>query len=57
MASPIQKLKEFVTSDGGDPRQPYRCNACGEEFVSAKEPERAQCPECLDNDVSPSRSP
>lgn len=51
MASPIQKFKEFIGSDDGDLRSLYRCHACDNQFMSAKVPKRAQCPECLDNDV------
>lgn len=30
----------------------FECADCGAEFESAKQPERASCPECLSNDVN-----
>lgn len=51
MASPIQKIKEFISPDDESVLETYRCHACDTEFSSAKVPERAQCPECLDSDV------
>lgn len=30
----------------------FECADCDAEFESAKQPERASCPECLSNDVT-----
>lgn len=30
----------------------FECADCDAEFESAKQPERASCPECLSNDVN-----
>lgn len=56
MTSPIQKLKEFVAPDDDDIRRPYLCHGCDNQFMSAKQPQRVQCPECLGNDVDPMES-
>lgn len=52
MSSALQTIKNLLNSDGSDvPTNEYRCTDCGNEFTSAKDPERVQCLECLDRDV------
>lgn len=50
--SVISKLKSAVglESDGITVYE-YRCNECDAMFESAKQGQRAQCNECLSNDV------
>lgn len=36
---------------GGIKIREYDCEECGNNFESAKQPERAQCMECLSNDL------
>lgn len=48
----LSKLVDKLLGGGpGVDVQEYRCPDCGRTFESAKDPERAQCPECLANDV------
>ena len=50
----ISNLLDRLLGDGGasiDVRE-YECAECGNTFESAKRPERAQCMDCLSNDVS-----
>lgn len=47
-----QQIKEFIGGDdSGVEVHEYHCNDCGNDFESAKQPERTQCPECISNDV------
>lgn len=50
--SALQKLKNLFSSGSESVEfRHYDCHECDHEFRSAKIPERAQCPECLSNDV------
>lgn len=50
--SVISKLKNAVGfEDDGITVYEYHCSECDATFESAKEGERAQCNECLSNDV------
>jgi len=40
-------------ASGGVEITSYECGECGNTFDSAKTPDRAQCMECLSNDVEP----
>lgn len=45
-------LGRLLGSDsGGVELRKYECAECGNTFDSAKQPERAQCMDCLSNDV------
>ncbi|MFB6359788.1 MAG: hypothetical protein ABEH59_00535 [Halobacteriales archaeon] len=45
-------VKKVLGRDTGVEIKAYNCADCDETFDSAKQPERASCPECLSNDVS-----
>lgn len=47
----IQSL--IGSDDGGVEVTTFECAECGHTFESAKDPDRAQCMECLSNDVQP----
>lgn len=47
----VDRLKDIVGTDGGLTTYRYRCTDCDSEFDSAKDPDRAACPECLSHDV------
>lgn len=49
--SVLQKLKNLFGESNSVQFRYYGCRKCGHEFRSAKTPERAQCPECLSNDL------
>ena len=47
-------IKRFIGGEEeGAHLTEYRCAECGNTFESAKREERAQCMECLSNDVAP----
>jgi predicted Zn-ribbon and HTH transcriptional regulator len=51
--SVIQKLKSALPVDDETvTKRTYECQECGHTFESAKTPDRAQCVECLSNDVT-----
>lgn len=50
--SVLGKVRRFFQTDGQTVElYDYECNDCGDRFESAKSPDRAQCMECLSNDV------
>lgn len=50
--SVMEKVKSIVgLDDTGITTYEYHCNDCDAEYTSAKQPERATCPECVSNDV------
>lgn len=50
--SVVQKLKSVLPlGDEGVTRRTYKCQECGTTFQSAKTPDRAQCTECLANNL------
>lgn len=52
--SVLDTIKGLVGDDDADiDVTTYECRECGEIHDSAKFQERAQCPECLANDVEP----
>lgn len=51
LMSVLQKLKNLFDESNSVQFRYYECRECGNEFRSAKIPERAQCPECLSNDL------
>lgn len=45
-------LGRLLGRDGGGVEvREFECNECGTTFESAKQPERAQCMDCLSNDL------
>lgn len=49
--SVVDTLKDFISTDSGVTVKEYRCTDCEGTFESAKDPDRAACPECLSHDV------
>lgn len=50
----IGKLaSKLLGRDSGVELNVFECSDCGSTFESAKQPDRASCPECLSNDVAP----
>lgn len=51
---PIKRLIERLLGDSstGVEVRTFECDDCGHTFDSAKQPDRAQCMECLSNDVT-----
>lgn len=45
-------VKKVLGRDTGVEIKVYECSECDETFDSAKQPERASCPECLSSDVA-----
>lgn len=52
----VDKLSNLLP--GGDTTRVYKyeCQECGNTFESAKGPDRAQCMDCLSNDVERQRT-
>ena len=49
-----ETIKEYIGGEeAGAHLTEYRCTECGHVFESAKTEDRAQCMECLSNDVEP----
>lgn len=50
---PVKKIlsRLFGGGSGGVELRKFECTECGNPFESAKQPERAQCMECLSSDV------
>lgn len=47
-----RRIKRFIGQEGSEVDvHDYHCNDCGNDFESAKRPERTQCPECISNEV------
>lgn len=45
-------ISRLLGGDGGSLQmREYECSECDHTFESAKQPERAQCMECLSNDL------
>ena len=45
-------ISRLLGGDGGGVEmREYECGECGSKFESAKQPERAQCMDCLSNDL------
>lgn len=51
---PFKRLIDRFLGDSsaGVEVRTFECEDCGHTFESAKQPERAQCMECLSNDVT-----
>lgn len=47
-----QLVGELIGVKSGDDLNVLECPDCESTFNSAKDPERASCPECLSNDVT-----
>lgn len=48
-----QKIRSALGMGSGVDVTEYECVECGNTFESSKDVERAQCMECLSNDVEP----
>lgn len=53
--SALDSIKSIIpgTGDGSDvSTQTFECDDCGETFETAKDLDRAECPECLSRSVT-----